>query len=234
MGLSKVHNEATNLRNGPTSTKAGTLMYEPPEAEIAHWKPRSRRYDIWSMGCIYLEFAIWLFYGSSGLERFRGELDDHKFYVIQNNTPNRTAQTSRAVRSWSDFIQKDQACPHPLKCLVEFILARLLVVDTDTSSDSEPTSLGDPQAHSVRGSKDVPTVLVRQATELSEYTNGPATPFRASAEEMREKLQKMLKEVKSNRRTTYTMSSRGPPDKLGVSLEPRNEGLGAKRYDPVG
>ncbi len=56
-------------------------MYEPPEAEVGQNEPRSRRYDVWSMGCIYLEFAIWLLRGENGLQRFRRDLQSvGKFY----------------------------------------------------------------------------------------------------------------------------------------------------------
>ena len=34
-------------------------MYEPPEAEIVSDQPMSRRYDVWAMGCVCLEFLIW-------------------------------------------------------------------------------------------------------------------------------------------------------------------------------
>jgi serine/threonine protein kinase len=56
MGLAKHHAVATYLRPR-TSTRYGTVRYEPPEVmthKLAE-EGRSRLYDIWSMGCITLE-----------------------------------------------------------------------------------------------------------------------------------------------------------------------------------
>ncbi|KAF4304736.1 serine threonine protein kinase [Botryosphaeria dothidea] len=89
LGLAKLHDVDTNLRADPTSQKCGTLKYEPPEALHPHRSPRSRRYDICSMGCIILESIIWLLYGYEGLEVFNGEaVDDPNretvFYKVDN------------------------------------------------------------------------------------------------------------------------------------------------------
>jgi len=60
----------TRFRNLGSSTRFGTEVYEPPEAVIQRLAPRSRLYDIWSFGCIMLEFVIWLLYGQKGLDEF--------------------------------------------------------------------------------------------------------------------------------------------------------------------
>lgn len=74
VGVSRMHGAAapTNLRVGPTLTMASTLTYQAPEA-CEEWGadgPRSRRYDSWSMGCIILEFVVWLLYDVAALESF--------------------------------------------------------------------------------------------------------------------------------------------------------------------
>jgi hypothetical protein len=33
-------------------------------------RPRSRKYDIWSLGCVFLEFLIWLLHGPKAIEGF--------------------------------------------------------------------------------------------------------------------------------------------------------------------
>lgn len=67
-GLAKVHSQKTALRIERTGTMSGTQRYEPPETHEPG--PRSRAYDVWSMGCISLEFIIWLLEGSQGLKAF--------------------------------------------------------------------------------------------------------------------------------------------------------------------
>ncbi|KAM5374335.1 hypothetical protein ACJZ2D_006508 [Fusarium nematophilum] len=73
VGVSSRHKEATNLRNVGTSTKEATASYEAPEAEYDRLadRPRTRRYDMWSMGCMFLEFTVWLIYNFSAVKAFR-------------------------------------------------------------------------------------------------------------------------------------------------------------------
>jgi serine/threonine protein kinase len=70
LGLAKRHVESTVLRKLPSTSHFGTLNYEPPETMIRRLSPRSRLYDIWSFGCIMLEFVVWLLYGHEGLVEF--------------------------------------------------------------------------------------------------------------------------------------------------------------------
>ncbi|KAK1570124.1 kinase domain-containing protein [Colletotrichum navitas] len=57
-GISRIHTEATFERLGKaTTTRSTTPSYEAPEESLP--QARSRKYDIWSMGCIFLEFTLW-------------------------------------------------------------------------------------------------------------------------------------------------------------------------------
>lgn len=68
LGLAKFHHKATNQRLVPTSMiGAGTVSYGPPEPITNSDSPRSRLYDIWSMGCIILQLVICLLYGDRAL-----------------------------------------------------------------------------------------------------------------------------------------------------------------------
>ncbi|KAI4622282.1 hypothetical protein J4E83_005024 [Alternaria metachromatica] len=77
-GEAKIHNQVTALRHGrvDTTAKYGTRRYEPPETGLHPLLPkgtphvRSRLYDLWGMGCIILEFIIWLLYDHEELSRF--------------------------------------------------------------------------------------------------------------------------------------------------------------------
>lgn len=70
LGLAKRHVVATGLRKLASSSQFGTPAYEPPEAVTMLKSPRSRLYDVWSFGCIMLEFVVWLLYGHAGLDEF--------------------------------------------------------------------------------------------------------------------------------------------------------------------
>ncbi|KAI5464980.1 kinase-like domain-containing protein [Mariannaea sp. PMI_226] len=87
VGVSKFHNKATGLRHDPTDTRATTPAYEAPEAQPDVEGPRSRRYDMWSMGCMFLEFTFWILYGYGTMLEFRSsrksvdpEIKDGSFY----------------------------------------------------------------------------------------------------------------------------------------------------------
>ncbi|KAK2738089.1 tol-like protein [Colletotrichum kahawae] len=76
-------------RAGDTVGRARLTMYDPPERELYSSRSISQRWDIWSIGCVYLEFLIWVLYGKSALIRFRSDLfaDEQggKFYEIVQN-----------------------------------------------------------------------------------------------------------------------------------------------------
>jgi serine/threonine protein kinase len=127
VGLAKSHQQATELRDA-TRAFAGTIMYEPPEA-TEKGTARSRRYDVWSMGCIYLEFLIWLLYGAEGLDRFSQDIREQgskaTFYDIDDKSSLNTA-----VQTWIDHIYNvDPRCSKDsaLRRLVDVIVHGLLV-----------------------------------------------------------------------------------------------------------
>jgi serine/threonine protein kinase len=51
---------------------ATTRSYEAPEVfeSERQGQPRARTYDIWSLGCVFLEFAIWLLYDFNAIKNF--------------------------------------------------------------------------------------------------------------------------------------------------------------------
>ncbi|KAM5356863.1 hypothetical protein ACJ41O_003509 [Fusarium nematophilum] len=99
-GLAKQHQIVTELRTKETTTRYGTQRYEAPEEATAdnaslhvpdssgkQAKKRSRLYDVWAMGCISLEFLVWLMYGRDGLSSFNrsvreGRSDNVPFYEV--------------------------------------------------------------------------------------------------------------------------------------------------------
>lgn len=69
-GLQKKNTQHTLRRGGTTTTWAVTPAYRPPESDTTG-QPRSRRFDIWSLACTYVEFASWLLLGNEGINEFR-------------------------------------------------------------------------------------------------------------------------------------------------------------------
>lgn len=76
VGISKFHAEQTRIRRAQgyeSTSKGGTLRYEPPEIQLHAPSTVSRKYDSWSLGCVLLEFIIWLVRGNTGLQSFERE-----------------------------------------------------------------------------------------------------------------------------------------------------------------
>jgi len=55
----------------------GTTTYEPPD--VFTEGATSRPYDIWSLGCVFLELMIWAFYGSQFVMKFTNERRQSRF-----------------------------------------------------------------------------------------------------------------------------------------------------------
>jgi serine/threonine protein kinase len=147
VGLAKKHNMATKERQELavfTYSTAATVTHAAPELGIVRNAPRSRRYDIWSMGCILLEFTIWLLYGPQKLIEFSNCLDG-SFYTLETQkqssntkgqqnlspTKSQTAKVHGEVGVWIRYIKADWRCSKDtaVRHLVELIETRLLVVD---------------------------------------------------------------------------------------------------------
>ncbi len=81
-GLAKQHNGPT-VRRGPTATRHTTPQYESPEAEEAMKGKASlsRLSDIWSLGCVMLEYLIWLLYDNDEADRFSIDLKGNTYNV---------------------------------------------------------------------------------------------------------------------------------------------------------
>ncbi|KAH7216175.1 kinase-like domain-containing protein [Fusarium oxysporum] len=161
MGLAKRHVVATQDRSCLTSTRYGTILYEAPEAQTSH-SGRSRQYDVWSMGCITLEWVIWILYGNGQLQRFYSDLkgygnDFTPYYQLDANYSQKRAKVHPAVVHWISHIKTT----HPecqeesaIKDLLQLVEERLLVVPLpvrrpttllDTSRQSNQSPLSDSQ-----------------------------------------------------------------------------------------
>ncbi|KAF2970051.1 hypothetical protein GQX73_g3565 [Xylaria multiplex] len=77
VGLAKYYALYTHRWDYPRAVQFGSRRYEPPDVQRqtvpegeAREVPHSRKYDLWSLGCVLLEFLIWLDSGSKGFMAF--------------------------------------------------------------------------------------------------------------------------------------------------------------------
>jgi serine/threonine protein kinase len=106
LGVSRVHEKGawTDLRAGFTTTTASTPTYQGPEAHETYRTKgaRSRKYDSWSIGCIILEFIVWLLYDSEALMSFKRARDessgsDNPFYRLIDGSDPKKEDIEKAI-----------------------------------------------------------------------------------------------------------------------------------------
>ena len=73
-GCGKVN--AYRTRSYNTKSKIGTPTYEPPE--YTYQGKTSRPYDVWSLGCVFLEILVWAVFGSKAVESFSDQRTDSR------------------------------------------------------------------------------------------------------------------------------------------------------------
>lgn len=113
LGLTRYHSSLTKSRVKRVDGWTGT--YRAPEIDLHN--PISARYDIWSLGCVFLEFCIWYLLGYDDVENFRRarnldrdsadaddvEEPDHSYFVTwQMPRGGRRAELRPAVQKVSE------------------------------------------------------------------------------------------------------------------------------------
>lgn len=134
-GLARIHKDVTQNRIEATSTRGATILYAPPEFNSN--EPRSRRYDIWSLGCMYLEFVIWLIWGNDSLESFLEGING-PFYINYAGK----SQVHTNVGMWVQAIRDDPRCGKgtAVDRLIDLIISKMLVVAVSVDAAGESTN----------------------------------------------------------------------------------------------
>jgi serine/threonine protein kinase len=111
-GLAKINRIQPSSSSAGTST-SGTATYAPPESDSNPIK-LGRRYDIWSMGCIFLELLVWFCYGPDGCREFNesrrlpdnAPYHDDGFFVTRDGK----ASLRPGVTEWIEKLRAHQSC----------------------------------------------------------------------------------------------------------------------------
>jgi serine/threonine protein kinase len=134
-GLVDFHGKQTRSEILP-ETVNGSPSYEPPERRLNI--KISRAYDIWSLGCVYLEFITWLVSGWEDLSKFpivRGKtgsigINDDTFFTILDERPTRTAIVRESVTEWIKDLHEKPRCSKFIHDFLDLVENDMLVVDT--------------------------------------------------------------------------------------------------------
>lgn len=136
LGLASVHG-IDSRSNVPPSTVVASPTYSPPELRRKH--PVSRKWDIWSLGCLYLEFVTYLVLGNAAIVEFSSqrkgrtdmpEMTSDVFYSED------AQEVNPGVISWVAHLRNSQQCSRAMHDILNLVMDEMLVVDPDARSDS--------------------------------------------------------------------------------------------------
>ncbi|KAF2704369.1 kinase-like protein [Pleomassaria siparia CBS 279.74] len=142
VGVSRRHSESTELRHVGTTTKATTPSYEAPEAFESNSEPRARRYDVWSLGCVYLEFAIWLLHDFESINSFyrARNAPSFEFYLLDrhSSSSNRSPEIHPMVTMALKKLRNDARCKDgtAFESFLNLIAERLLQIDVNQRAEA--------------------------------------------------------------------------------------------------
>ncbi|KAK2737455.1 heterokaryon incompatibility protein [Colletotrichum kahawae] len=131
-----------------TTTPTGTRRYQAPETDGEQYHhsnpPRSRSYDMWSMGCVMFELLIWLAYGNDDVETFQRSTPDFFWERVSTTLP-KMYRINPVVEQCIDVMRED--CPRNTVYgdLFELIVNQLLVFNS--SNDQNPAGTHRLTAH---------------------------------------------------------------------------------------
>ncbi|KAH7398564.1 hypothetical protein BKA66DRAFT_483928 [Pyrenochaeta sp. MPI-SDFR-AT-0127] len=124
------------------SAVANKETYRPPECDV---KPRKIRqsYDIWCLGCVYLEFVAWVLGGTALLQEFalarlakdgfrEDYITDQFFELVKlKDSAEVEAKIKPAVTKYIDIFHRHDNCTDFIHDLLNLILQGMLEVDSE-------------------------------------------------------------------------------------------------------
>jgi serine/threonine protein kinase len=146
-GLGRFHRLDSRSRVNP-QTISGSPSYSPPE--IALNKPVSRAYDMWSLGCVFLEFVTWLLKGGLSNYKFASErgatapdkVNDDTFYtVVTDKNGKFNAEVRNGVTSWIARLREHERCSPMVRDILNIVQQKLLVIDSECRIKSKELDL---------------------------------------------------------------------------------------------
>jgi serine/threonine protein kinase len=145
-GLGRFHRLESRSRQDPRTIN-GSPTYIPPE--LALERPVSRAYDIWSLGCILLEFITWLLEGQEGLDNFAdartakahdGIFDD-TYYTLSVSKISKEGEVRPGVSTWMKRLRREHHCSQMVLELLDVVQTRMLKVNPEERVKAEELKL---------------------------------------------------------------------------------------------
>jgi hypothetical protein len=133
--------QALHYDEVPMPIEASTT-YCPPDAERGF--PTSDKWDIWGLGCLYLEFITYLIFGSRGITEFAnqrlGDTEPDLLELLGVHSPfySPNYETINAsVIDWISRLKRSPRCSGIIDDLLNLILQEMLVIDPGVRADAD-------------------------------------------------------------------------------------------------
>ncbi|UPK99688.1 hypothetical protein LCI18_010623 [Fusarium solani-melongenae] len=133
-------NRDTSRSNIPNEKVPGVPGYRPPECDVTGGEI-SRSFDIWCLGCLFLEFITWVLGGRALLEDFRRQrlttylitgVNNNIFYVLKRTEKGGyVAQVKPEVTEWIQRLRRHENCSQLIHDVLDLIQHEMLVVLED-------------------------------------------------------------------------------------------------------
>jgi serine/threonine protein kinase len=204
-GLMDFHGKQTRSAIDP-ETINGSPTYEPPERRLR--VKISRAYDIWSLGCVYLEFVTWLVTGWDELAKFpdlRGKtslnhpINDDTFFTIiedgQRSSPR--AIVREMVTEWIKDLHEKPRCSDFIHDFLDLVSKEMLVVEASRRIHCGPLNdrllkmlkkakenslyLIEPRPSPPRERSEIARRMSETARQGKDYDSPPPSPTEGSA-----------------------------------------------------
>ncbi|CAH0044314.1 unnamed protein product [Clonostachys solani] len=135
-----------SVDRGTASEVGYSRTYQPPETRMGGTEPVNQMYDVWTLGCVYLELITWHLLGSKaiykkfnranepqvlqGFQTLR-KLEDTKQYdhvedKFFNIDGERGPSVKGSVPKWCDFLRQQRYCSEQLGLFLDLIKNHML------------------------------------------------------------------------------------------------------------
>ncbi|KAK1715595.1 kinase-like domain-containing protein, partial [Colletotrichum lupini] len=142
-GLTRFNTADSRSKVAYDAVKGFSGSYRPPDVDLK--RTISQRYDIWSLGCVFLEFVSWFLVGH---DRTQKDFTDSRLQEDGSHTGSRilledkffnfnpskddapsTADVKTSVTDWIDDLHQQKSCAEPVHEMLNLIQYTMLVPD---------------------------------------------------------------------------------------------------------
>ncbi|KAK1855497.1 protein kinase domain-containing protein [Colletotrichum chrysophilum] len=149
LGLTRYHSAAT--KSLVSRIDGCTPTYRAPEFDLH--EPITPTYDVWRLGCVYIEFFTWYIEGMEGFMEFEDArtndydefedvclpevLEDNYFVILQTESAGRRwrhARLKSSVTEWLNRLRRNSRCTTAISKFLDIIEQKMLVTDAKDRS----------------------------------------------------------------------------------------------------